>query len=61
MGVRGVNAGLEKSSIFDNVTGRVEGVLAGVFCGRISPPPPLIYTAPLWGSFWPFLGYFDPF
>lgn len=49
MGVRGVNAGLEKSSIFDNVTGRVKRVLAGVFVVGLAPP--LIYTAPILGVF----------
>jgi len=59
MGVRGVNAGLEKSSIFDNVTGRVKHVLAGVFLVGLAPP--LIYTAPFWGSFWALFGVFGGF
>jgi len=55
-GVRGVNAGLEKSSIYVNVTGRVKHVLAGVFVVGLAPP--LIYTAPFWGSFWALFGVF---
>jgi len=59
MGVRGVNAGLEKSSIFDNVTGRVKRVLAGVFVVGLAPP--LIYTAPILEVFGGFLGVFRGF
>jgi len=57
---------LEKSSIFDNVTGRVEAVLAGVFVVGLAPPP-YIYSTILGGflgSFWGFsrfLGVFSRF
>jgi len=66
MGVRGVNAGLEKPSIFDNVTGRVEAVLAGVFVVGLAPPPYIYSTVfghflgSFWG-FWRFLGVFSRF
>jgi len=66
MGVRGVNAGLEKSSIYVNVTGRVEAVLAGVFVVGLAPPP-YIYSTILGvflGTFWGFsrfLGVFSRF
>jgi len=59
MGVRGVNAGLEKSSIYVNVTGRVEAVLAGVFVVGLAPPP-YIYSTIL-GSFWGLFGVFRGF
>jgi len=54
--VRGVNAGLEKSSIFDKRFGRVKGVLAGVFLVGLAPPP-YIYSP----VFDPILAIFDPF
>jgi len=66
MGVRGVNAGLEKSSIYDNVTGRVKRVLAGVFMVGLAPPP-YIYSTILgvflrvFGGFSRFLGVFRGF
>jgi len=66
VGVRGVNAGLEKSSIFDNVTGRVKHVLAGVFVVGLAPPPYIystilgVFLGSFWG-FWRFLGVFSRF
>jgi len=66
MGVRGVNAGLAKSSIYDNVTGRVKRVLAGVFVVGLAPPPYIystilgVFLGSFWG-FWRFLGVFSRF
>jgi len=66
MGVRGVNAGLEKSSIYVNVTGRVKRVLAGVFVVGLAPPPYIystilgVFLGTFWG-FWGFSGVFSRF